>query len=97
MSIQRKSPYRHAVSSHYREGKYIDRYERGKGNKPNNPGRSINKLSPKNGFNVTLYYLEGQETHPVKAGNYTEAVMSGFDQAEGEEMPQHVRVRRQKN
>ena len=31
---QRKSPYEHKVNGHYRGGKFIENYERGKGKKP---------------------------------------------------------------
>jgi len=93
----RKSPIEHKVSSHYREGKWIDHYIRGEGKRStHNPGRGVSKMASDNRFSVTLYYPEGPETHPVTAGNYTEAVMQGFDQAEGGEMPGRVRLRRHK-
>lgn len=93
----RKSPVEHKVTSHYREGKWVDRYTRGHGKKPSTRGLGrMAKTGTDNRFNVTLYYVEGRESHPVQAGNYTEAVMDGFGQAEGGEMPRRVRVRRLK-
>lgn len=90
----RKSPFKHNVSGHYREGKYIDNYDRGKGKRPNNPIKpSLGRGLPDAGFSVTMYYPSGRRTLPVKAGTFTEALMRGFDQADGGD-PSHVRVRR---
>jgi len=90
----RKSPYKHNVSGHFRSGKFIDNYDRGKGRKPAEPARkpSLGRSSD-TGFKVTMYYPGGRRTLPVKAGTFTEAIMRGFDQADGGD-PSHVMVRR---
>jgi len=41
MKKRRKSPIRHKVHTHTREGKLIQSFERGKGNKPQKSGRNI--------------------------------------------------------
>jgi len=93
----RKPPYRHPVTGHYRDGKYVSRYTRGEGDRPRREPRSRKgKPEGEAGFRTVLYYPEGRETYKVRAGNYTEAVASGVGQAERGGLPKRVRVRRLK-
>jgi len=92
----RKSPYKHNVSGHFRSGKFIDNYDRGKGRKPAEPARrpSLGHGSPDTGFKVTFYYKEGRAVQPVKAGTFTEAVIQGFQVLNPPSPPRRVSIRR---
>jgi hypothetical protein len=91
----RKSPIEHKVSSHYREGKHIDRYTRGEGSRPRGGSlRRMAKAADDGSFKAVLYYPDGREAYTVEAGNYVEAVASGVGQAERGGLPKRVRVRR---
>jgi len=90
----RKNPYRHPVTGHYRDGKYVEKYTRGKGDKPRQ--RQAAKAAPAKaaaGWRATLYYPKGSESYDVAGRDYVEAVMGGLLRGE-DGVPKRVRVRR---
>lgn len=94
--MTRKSPYRHPVSGHYREGKFVDHYMRGEGKKPSGklPQNRV-KPVPKKKYKVTVYYPGAdREAQEVDAGNLTEAVAAGTSQAK--ELPKRVKLKQVK-
>jgi hypothetical protein len=92
----RKKPYRHPVSGHYRNGKYIDNYERGHGEKPKAPTRSVNPQGRGGnpGFNVTFYFPDGRETYNVGGGTLTGALREAIPQIQRPVVPTHAQIRR---
>lgn len=91
MKMDRKPPYHHTVSGHYRDGKYIDDYERGKGKKPSNPGIRVKGI----GRALTVYHLvfhfRGGETESYnEQGTLSGAVRSGLSRIQRAEVPRRV-------
>ena len=95
--MNRKPPYRHPVSGHYREGKWVENYERGKGKKPTNP---VNPGNPqgggKAGFNVSFFFPDGRETYNVGGGTLTGALREAIKLIQRPVVPSHAQIRRLK-
>jgi hypothetical protein len=93
--MTRKTPIRHTVKSHTRQGVPIDSYERGKGNRPKKrnrtrPRRVVGATANSRSFTVRL---DGQ-VFPVKARGFTEAAREAFDEYRGDSPAVLVIMRR---
>ena len=97
----RKSPYLHQVGSHMRQGKRIDTYERGKGNKPRGrtrPKKAVGNPGPKIGrqgeYTVSLYYSGfDSESFEVPSSDFKAAMRQGFAKSGKPDYPEKVKVR----
>lgn len=76
--MTRKSPIKHDVKQHLREGHVVHHYERGKGKAPR---QVIGSTSRGGGYSVTLIGSGFQETVSVAAGNYPDAVSAGLQRS----------------
>ena len=95
--MPRKSPIRHDVSGHYRDGKYIDHYERGEGERPKTPhkvGRQPRGGNPD--FNVSFFFPDGRETYNVGGGTLTGALREAIKRIQRPLVPTHAQIRRLK-
>jgi len=93
----RKSPIRHPVSGHYRDGKWVENYERGKGEKPRSPPKVGNPHSGGNpGFNVSFFFPDGVETYPVGGRTLTGALREAVPKIQRPIVPTHAQIRRLK-
>ena len=93
----RKSPYEHDVGGHYREGKYIDKYKRGKGNKPRALSKTVKSRSGgKPGFSVTFFFPGGRETYNVGGRTLTGAMREAIPLIQRPVVPTHAQIRRLK-
>lgn len=93
--MKRKPPYRHDVSSHTRAGTRVNKYPRGKGDKPRKKNRAI-RGSPA-GYSLTIHYPgEPSENVNVSTGTYTGAVREAFKRIHTPKVPNRVVVRRLK-
>jgi len=91
----RKSPYRHPVTGHYRDGKHIDPYERGKGEKPKIPHKvGQPRGGGKPSFNVSFYFPDGRETYNVGGGTLTGALREAIPRIQRPMVPTHAQIRR---
>jgi len=71
--MDRKSPYRHPVKSHIRDGKRIERYIRGSGDKPRVSSKRGN-VGHGAGYSVVWLYPDGtREGGRVRSGSPVEA------------------------
>lgn len=95
--MTRKSPYKHRVSGHYRDGVFIERYERGRGKKRVDQS-SIglrSRASGGNNFNVAFSYTgEPVESHDLGASGFTAALRRGLGMMLTPKEPQRVQIRR---
>lgn len=95
---RRKSPYRHDVSNHVRQGRPVQKYERGRGGKPAlNPRRRrvVGGVSPLSHYDVTIVYVGTEEERlDVDAKDYVSALDSGMGSREGIQSPRKIRLRR---
>jgi len=72
----RKSPYKHPVSGHYRDGKFIENYERGKGNKPTQPRGVKPRTRAGVEYNVVFSFPDGSTESYNTGGTATGALKS---------------------
>lgn len=95
--MNRKSPYHHPVSGHYRQGKWVEKYERGEGNKPRDNALIIKSLKGKKGLNVNVsyYFASGpRETYNVAAQNPTDAITESIPRIQQPMIPIRAQIRR---
>ena len=95
--MRRKSPYRHEVSNHVRQGRPVQRYARGKGDKPpHNPRRRrvVGGTSPLSLYGITVIYVGSSEDFDVDAKDYLGALDSGLGSREEIRPPRKIRMRR---
>lgn len=93
----RKSPYLHPVTGHYRDGKWIEDYKRGHGDKPKAPSRVVKSRrgrGGKPGFNVS--FPEIGENYNVGGGTLTGAIREAITRIQRPVVPTHARIRRLK-
>jgi hypothetical protein len=87
--MPRRSPYRHPVKSHLREGRRVHKYVRGEGSAPR---RVIGSHAGGGGYSVTVEGGGRSESFTVQAGGLPEAMSTGLGRATL--TPQVVRLRR---
>jgi len=71
--MKRKTPYRHSVKQHIREGRVVHRYERGKGKKPRVVIGASHLSGPR--WRVS----RGDANATVSASGIVEAMRTGID------------------
>jgi hypothetical protein len=87
--MPRKSPIRHDVKQHLREGHVVHHYKRGEGKAP---GSVIMSHSRGGGYQVTVEGGGRSESFTVQAAGLSEAMSTGLGRATL--TPQVVRLRR---
>ena len=93
----RKSPYRHPVTGHYRDGKWVENYKRGEGEKPKIPSRIVKpRGGGKPGFNVSFFFPDGRETYDVGGRTLTGALREAIPLIQRPLVPTHAQIRRLK-
>ena len=90
MVKRRRSPYRHDVKQHLREGHVVHHYKRGEGSAPRQVIGA--RSGGGGGYSVTVIGGSGQETHVVQAGSYPGALTAGVNQSSIS--PLAIRLRR---
>jgi len=93
----RKSPYRHPVREYKRsDGKVVESYRRGKGEKPIKRKKVGKKPRKKGdtGFRVTLILSKLNEVYPVDSTTISGASYKGLQMLQTPEIPQAIRIRR---
>ena len=90
--MNRKPPYKHPVTGHYREGKWIDKYTRGQGNKPRNPAR--NRYTPGTGYNITFIFPDGSTETYNATGSATSALKEAVGDIQRPMIPVRAILRR---
>ena len=96
---RRKSPYKHHVTEHIREGHHVEAYVRGKGAKSNQPKRPFHRalLDKISGFQVNIEYPNySKETFDVKARGYLGALDEAIDERSMYMEPVRISLRRVK-
>ena len=94
--MTRKTPYRHPVKGHYRQEKWIEHFERGKGDKPSQ-SKAVKSLSRKKGLqvNVSYFFPDGpRETYNVAASNPTDAIRESTPRIQQPKIPIRAQIRR---
>ena len=96
----RKSPHKHKVHTHDRQGNIVPTYDRGSGNKSqkvaNRPrGKpASNTLGFAGTYSVTLTWLNyAEQTETLKASNFYSAALKVIEQRNQLESPIEERVR----
>jgi len=96
MSVsKRKTPYRHPVTAHKRNGTYISQYERGKGDKAIKlrKSRVVGGNPSSTAYDVTVNYINSAEVVNVDAKNYLSALDEGLENRDKIEQPTSIRIR----
>lgn len=103
--MPRKSPHKHKVKEHTRQGRRIAEYERGKGKKPSRKIRRKTKkvvVGKKRGkiesdftkFVFTIIYQEGKEERStIKSSGYFSALDDGLRKRKRTDPPHRIRIR----
>ena len=94
--MTRKSPYEHKVKGHYREGKFIEHFDRGKGSKPEQrtKPRPLKRSNPGTGYNVTFSFPSGSSETYNTGGTATGALKAATSKIQRPEMPKSATLRR---
>ena len=105
--MTRKSPYEHKVKGHYREGKFIENFDRGTGKKPkfvlkprtrDKPTGQFRKGSKRGnigpGYNVTFMFPSGGSESYNTGGTATGALKDAVSRIQRPEMPKSATLRR---
>jgi len=93
--LTRKSPYEHKVKGHYRDGKFIEHFDRGKGPKPEQrtKPRPMRKSNPVTGYNVTFMFPSGASETYNTGGTATGALKAATSKIQRPEMPKSAILR----
>ena len=90
----RKTPVKHPVKGHYRDGKFIERYTRGKGEKAKAASRRESRMRGA-GYSVAWLYPGGEkEAYKVSLGNPVEAAREATGLVSLGELPYKLVIRR---
>jgi len=94
---KRKTPYEHPVISHFRKGKPVSNYRRGKGDQEIKQRKSRlvgNPVSSLFAYDVTVDYISSSEkVHVDEAKDYIKAFGQGIESREKTEEPKSVKIR----
>ena len=93
--MTRKSPYEHKVKGHYREGKFIEHFDRGKGPKPKQRSypRPLKRSNPGTGYNVTFMFPSGSSESYITGGTATGALKAAVSKIQRPELPKSATLR----
>ena len=94
--MTRKSPYEHKVRGHYRDGKFIENFDRGTGPKPEQrtKPRPLKRSNPGSGYNVTFMFPSGSSETYNTGGTATGALKAATSKIQRPEMPKSATLRR---
>lgn len=90
----RKTPYRHKVRSHLRDGVGVSSYVRGDGEKPSQPKAPKTPGKGKAKYNVSFFFDGSRETYNVASGSLTAAIKEAIPRIQRPQIPQRAQIRR---
>lgn len=95
---KRKSPYKHRVREHLRQGTQIHQYSRGSGDKPQSRRRKRVVGNPVedvyDSFSSRIYYIRGKsERFDVSGPKYIDALSNALEKRESIKTPLKIRLR----
>lgn len=90
--MNRKPPFKHPVTGHYRDGKWISRYTRGHGNKPVS---RRHRSKPDTVYNITFTFPDGSTETYNHNGTATGALRDAVGDIQRPMLPIRAVLRRQ--
>jgi len=93
--MTRKSPYEHKVKGHYRDGKFVEVFDRGTGPKPEQRTvpRAMRRSRPGTGYNVTFIFPGGGSESYNTGGTATGALKAAVSKIQRPELPKSATLR----
>jgi len=90
--MRRKSPIKHDVSDHYRDGKWVEHYERGHGDRPEFERRHTPTVSPRGSsvYNVVFTFPDGSTESYNGGGSATGALKEAIGRIQRPVLPRRA-------
>jgi len=92
--MDRKPPYKHPVTGHYREGKYIDNYTRGHGNRPHEQRAARVSVRGGSVYNVVFLFPDGSTESYNGGGTATGALKEALGKIQRAMIPKQATLTR---
>lgn len=94
--MTRKSPYVHKVHGHYRDGRFVETFDRGDGPKPEQriKPRAMKRSNPGSGYNVTFMFTGGESESYNTVGTATSALKAAISRIQRAKIPKSATLRR---
>ena len=92
--MDRKPPYKHPVSGHYREGKFIENYTRGQGGKPRSPRAPRVSVRGGSVYHVVFSFPDGSTESYNGGGTATGALKEAVSKIQRPMLPKQATLTR---